>query len=162
MSNLAAMLRLPANLKSTQWQILAGPILILLILSMMVLPLPAFILDLLFTFNIALSIMVLLVAMFTQRTLEFAAFPTILLFTTLLRLALNVASTRIILMEGHTGAAAAGKVVEAFGHFLVGGNFAIDIVVVRHSRDHQLYGYHQRCRAYRRSGCALCSRWYAG
>ena len=115
MSNLAAMLRLPANLKSTQWQILAGPILILL----MVLPLPAFILDLLFTFNIALSIMVLLVAMFTQRTLEFAAFPTILLFTTLLRLALNVASTRIILMEGHTGAAAAGKVVEAFGHFLV-------------------------------------------
>lgn len=87
----------------------AGPILILLILSMMVLPLPAFILDLLFTFNIALSIMVLLVAMFTQRTLEFAAFPTILLFTTLLRLALNVASTRIILMEGHTGAAAAGR-----------------------------------------------------
>ncbi|HBD0194221.1 TPA: flagellar biosynthesis protein FlhA [Escherichia coli] len=129
MSNLVAMLRLPANLKSTQWQILAGPILILLILSMMVLPLPAFILDLLFTFNIALSIMVLLVAMFTQRTLEFAAFPTILLFTTLLRLALNVASTRIILMEGHTGAAAAGKVVEAFGHFLVGGNFAIGIVV---------------------------------
>ncbi|XNM62286.1 FHIPEP family type III secretion protein [Escherichia coli] len=95
----------------------------------MVLPLPAFILDLLFTFNIALSIMVLLVAMFTQRTLEFAVFPTILLFTTLLRLALNVASTRIILMEGHTGAAAAGKVVEVFGHFLVGGNFAIGIVV---------------------------------
>jgi hypothetical protein len=107
MANLVAMLRLPGNLKSTQWQILAGPILILLILSMMVLPLPAFILDLLFTFNIALSIMVLLVAMFTQRTLEFAAFPTILLFTTLLRLALNVASTRIILMEGHTGSAAA-------------------------------------------------------
>ncbi|EDY0806814.1 flagellar biosynthesis protein FlhA, partial [Salmonella enterica subsp. arizonae serovar 62:z4,z23:-] len=102
MDNLVAMLRLPGNLKSTHWQILAGPILILLILSMMVLPLPAFILDLLFTFNIALSIMVLLVAMFTQRTLDFAAFPTILLFTTLLRLALNVASTRIILMEGHT------------------------------------------------------------
>jgi len=94
-----------------------------------VLPLPPFILDLLFTFNIALSIMVLLVAMFTQRTLDFAAFPTILLFSTLLRLALNVASTRIILMEGHTGAAAAGQVVEAFGHFLVGGNFAIGIVV---------------------------------
>ncbi|SUX73195.1 flagellar biosynthesis protein FlhA [Citrobacter freundii] len=81
MANLVAMLRLPSNLKSTQLQILAGPILILLILSMMVLPLPAFVLDLLFTFNIALSIMVLLVAMFTQRTLEFAAFPTILLFT---------------------------------------------------------------------------------
>ena len=129
MANLVAMLRLPSNLKSTQWQILAGPVLIMLILSMMVLPLPAFILDLLFTFNIALSIMVLLVAMFTQRTLEFAAFPTILLFTTLLRLALNIASTRIILMEGHTGGAAAGKVVEAFGHFLVGGNFAVGIVV---------------------------------
>ncbi|KFD21273.1 FlhA family flagellar biosynthesis protein [Yokenella regensburgei ATCC 49455] len=129
MANLVAMLRLPPNMKSTQWQVLAGPVLILLILSMMVLPLPAFVLDLLFTFNIALSIMVLLVAMFTQRTLEFAAFPTILLFTTLLRLSLNVASTRIILMDGHTGAAAAGRVVEAFGHFLVGGNFAIGIVV---------------------------------
>ena len=129
MANLLATLRLPASMKSGQWQILAGPILILMILSMMVLPLPAFILDLLFTFNIALSIMVLLVAMFTQKTLEFAAFPTILLFTTLLRLALNVASTRIILMDGHTGGAAAGKVVEAFGHFLVGGNFAIGIVV---------------------------------
>ncbi|WLS77259.1 flagellar biosynthesis protein FlhA [Erwinia pyri] len=128
MANLAALLRLP-NIKDTQWQVMAGPVLILMILSMMVLPLPPFILDLLFTFNIALSIMVLLVAMFTQKTLEFAAFPTILLFSTLLRLALNVASTRIILMEGHTGASAAGQVVEAFGHFLVGGNFAIGIVV---------------------------------
>ncbi|WP_034947315.1 flagellar biosynthesis protein FlhA [Erwinia oleae] len=128
MANLTALLRLP-NMKDTQWQVMAGPVLILMILSMMVLPLPPFILDLLFTFNIALSIMVLLVAMFTQRTLEFAAFPTILLFSTLLRLALNVASTRIILMEGHTGGAAAGRVVEAFGHFLVGGNFAIGIVV---------------------------------
>lgn len=129
MANLAALLRLPGNMKDTQWKVLAGPLLILLILSMMVLPLPPFILDLLFTFNIALSIMVLLVAMFTQRTLDFAAFPTILLFSTLLRLALNVASTRVILLEGHTGAAAAGQVVEAFGHFLVGGNFAIGIVV---------------------------------
>ncbi|WP_035343006.1 MULTISPECIES: flagellar biosynthesis protein FlhA [Dickeya] len=129
MANLASLLRLPGNMKGSQWQALAGPVLILLILSMMVLPLPPFILDLLFTFNIALSIMVLLVAMFTQRTLDFAAFPTILLFSTLLRLSLNVASTRIILMEGHTGAAAAGRVVEAFGHFLVGGNFAIGIVV---------------------------------
>ncbi|KFB61837.1 flagellar biosynthesis protein FlhA, partial [Yersinia pestis subsp. pestis] len=129
MANLAALLRLPGNFKDTQWQILAGPILILMILSMMILPLPPFALDLLFTFNIALSIMVLLVAMFTQRTLDFAAFPTILLFSTLLRLSLNVASTRIILMDGHTGGAAAGRVVEAFGHFLVGGNFAIGIVV---------------------------------
>ncbi len=103
MANLAAKLRLPGNFKDMQWQVLAGPVLIIMILSMMVLPLPPFILDLLFTFNIALSIMVLLVAMFTQRTLEFAAFPTILLFSTLLRLALNVASTRIILLDGHTG-----------------------------------------------------------
>lgn len=129
MANLVALLKLPKNLQGTQWQILAGPVLILLILSMMVLPLPAFILDLLFTFNIALSIMVLLVAMFTKHTLEFAAFPTILLFATLLRLSLNIASTRIILLDGHTGPDAAGKVVEAFGHFLVGGNFAIGIVI---------------------------------
>lgn len=128
MANLTTKLRLP-NLKETQWQILAGPILIMMILSMMVLPLPAFVLDLLFTFNIVLSLMVLMVAMFTQNTLEFSAFPTVLLFSTLLRLALNIASTRIILMNGHTGASAAGRVVEAFGHFLVGGNFAIGIVV---------------------------------
>ncbi|EOV4911434.1 flagellar biosynthesis protein FlhA, partial [Edwardsiella ictaluri] len=129
MANLAALLRLPGNMKDSQWQVLAGPILILMILSMMVLPLPPFVLDLLFTFNIALSIMVLLVAMFTQKTLEFAAFPTILLFSTLLRLSLNVSSTRVILMNGYTGGAAAGQVIEAFGHFLVGGNFAIGIVV---------------------------------
>lgn len=128
MANLASKLRLP-DLKETQWQILAGPVLIMLILAMMVLPLPAFMLDMLFTFNIVLSLMILLVAMFTKNTLEFAAFPTILLFSTLLRLALNVASTRIILMEGHNGSNAAGRVVEAFGHFLVGGNFAIGIVV---------------------------------
>lgn len=129
MANLAALLRLPGNMKDSQWQVLAGPILNLLILSMMVLPLPPFVLDLLFTFNIALSIMVLLVAMFTQKTLEFAAFPTILLFSTLLRLSLNVASTRVILMNGYTGGASAGQVIEAFGHFLVGRNFAIGIVV---------------------------------
>lgn len=119
MANLATRLRLP-KMKDTQWQVLAGPVLIMTILSMMILPLPAFVLDLLFTFNIVLSIMILLVAMFTQKTLEFSAFPTVLLFSTLLRLALNVASTRVILMDGHTGTAAAGHVVEAFGNFLVG------------------------------------------
>ncbi|UXK14211.1 flagellar biosynthesis protein FlhA [Erwinia pyrifoliae] len=128
MANLAARLRLP-KMKDTQWQVLAGPVLIMTILAMMILPLPAFVLDLLFTFNIVLSIMILLVAMFTQKTLEFSAFPTVLLFSTLLRLALNVASTRVILMDGHTGTAAAGHVVEAFGNFLVGGNFAIGIIV---------------------------------
>lgn len=108
---------------------LAGPVLIILILSMMVLPLPPFLLDLLFTFNIALSIMVLLVSMYTMKALDFAAFPAVLLFTTLLRLSLNVASTRVVLMEGHTGPDAAGKVIEAFGHFLVGGNFAVGVMV---------------------------------
>ncbi|UNH31817.1 flagellar biosynthesis protein FlhA [Moellerella wisconsensis] len=120
---------LPGAISKKRWQILAGPVLILLILSMMILPLPPILLDFFFTFNIALSIMVLLVAMFTKSTLEFAAFPTILLFSTLLRLSLNIASTRIILMDGHTGGGAAGKVVEAFASFLVGGNFAIGIIV---------------------------------
>lgn len=116
-------------LKTGHYQILAGPLLILLILSMMVLPLPAFVLDLFFTFNIALSIIILIVALFTKRVLDFAAFPTVLLFATLLRLSLNVASTRVVLLKGHSGSAAAGRVIEAFGHFLVGGNFAIGIVV---------------------------------
>lgn len=106
-----------------------APLLIILILSMMVLPLPTFVLDVFFTFNIAISIMVLLVAMYTMKPLDFSIFPTVLLITTLLRLSLNVASTRIVLLQGHTGPDAAGKVIEAFGHFLVGGNYAVGIVV---------------------------------
>ena len=108
---------------------LAAPLLIIMILSMMVLPLPPFLLDLFFTFNIALSIMVLLVAMYTMKALDFSVFPTVLLVTTLLRLSLNVASTRVVLLQGHTGPDAAGKVIEAFGHFLVGGNYAVGLVV---------------------------------
>ncbi|MFT4172921.1 MAG: flagellar biosynthesis protein FlhA [Rhodocyclaceae bacterium] len=108
---------------------LAAPILVLLVLSMMVLPLPAFLLDVFFTFNIAMSMIVLLVAMYTRKPLEFSVFPTVLLVTTLLRLSLNVASTRAVLLHGHTGPDAAGKVIEAFGHFLVGGNTAVGIVV---------------------------------
>lgn len=108
---------------------LAGPVLIIMILSMMVLPLPPFVLDVLFTFNIALAIIVLLVSLYSREALEFAAFPTILLITTLLRLSLNVASTRVVLMHGHDGPDAAGKVIEAFGHFLVGGNYAVGLVV---------------------------------
>ena len=108
---------------------LAAPLLIILILSMMVLPLPAFLLDLFFTFNIATSVMVMLVAMYNKRPLDFSVFPTVLLVTTLLRLSLNVASTRIVLLDGHTGPDAAGKVIEAFGHFLVGGNTAVGLVV---------------------------------
>ena len=106
-----------------------APLLIVLILSMMVLPLPTFALDVFLTFNIAISIMVLLVAMYTMKPLDFAIFPTVLLVTTLLRLSLNVASTRVVLLHGHTGPDAAGKVIEAFGHFLVGGNYAVGIVV---------------------------------
>jgi flagellar biosynthesis protein FlhA len=108
---------------------LLAPLLIILILSMMVLPLPPFLLDVFFTFNIAISVMVLLVAMYTTKALDFSIFPSVLLITTLLRLSLNVASTRVVLLEGHTGPAAAGKVIEAFGHFLVGGNYAVGIIV---------------------------------
>ena len=108
---------------------LAGPFLIIMILSMMILPLPPILLDLLFTFNIALAMIVLLVSLYTTKPLEFAVFPTVLLVTTLLRLSLNVASARIVLLEGHTGADAAGKVIEAFGHFLVGGNYTVGITV---------------------------------
>ena len=108
---------------------LAGPVLIVMLLAMMVLPLPPFMLDMFFTFNIAFSIMVLLVGISTVKPLDFAVFPTVLLVTTLLRLSLNIASTRVVLLEGHTGPAAAGTVIESFGHFLVGDNYAVGLVV---------------------------------
>ena len=108
---------------------MAVPVLIILILTMMIRPVPPFLLDLLFTFNIALSIIVLLASLYTMKPLDFAAFPTVLLLTTLLRLSLNVASTRVVLLRGHTGPEAAGKVIEAFGQFLVGGNYAVGMVV---------------------------------
>ena len=107
----------------------AVPMLIIMILTMMILPVPPFLLDLLFTFNIALAIIVLLVSLYTLKPLDFAVFPTVLLLTTLLRLSLNVASTRVVLLHGHTGPDAAGKVIEAFGQFLVGGNYAVGLVV---------------------------------
>ena len=107
----------------------ALPLLIIMILGMMVLPLPTILLDLLFTFNIALAMIVIMVSIYTLKPLDFAAFPTVLLLTTLLRLSLNVASARIVLLQGHTGPDAAGKVIEAFGHFLVGGNYAVGIIV---------------------------------
>ncbi|AMR80501.1 flagellar biosynthesis protein FlhA [Cupriavidus nantongensis] len=129
MNALSNLFNLPGLRSAGQLKAMTGPLLIIMILGMMILPLPPFVLDLLFTFNIALAIMVLLVSMYTQKPLDFAAFPAVLLFTTLLRLSLNVASTRVVLLEGHTGPDAAGKVVEAFGHFLVGGNFAVGIVV---------------------------------
>lgn len=113
----------------SKMRLLAAPVFIFIVLSMMVLPLPPFALDLFFTFNIAMSVVVLLVAMYTVRPLDFSVFPTVLLVTTLLRLALNVASTRVVLLHGHTGPDAAGRVIESFGQFLVGGNMAIGIVV---------------------------------
>ena len=118
-----------AGLAGDKVKTLGAPIFIILILVMMILPVPPFALDLFFTFNIAISLMVLVAALYTTRPLDFAAFPTILLVTTLLRLSLNVASTRVVLMHGHEGPDAAGKVIEAFGHFLVGGNLAVGIVV---------------------------------
>ncbi len=108
---------------------LGVPLLVMVVLAMMVLPLPAFLLDVFFTFNISLSIMILLAVIYVRRALEFATFPTVLLGATLLRLGLNVASTRIVLINGHTGSHAAGHVIAAFGEFVVGGNYAVGMVV---------------------------------
>ena len=107
----------------------AAPLLVVAILAMMVLPMPTWLLDTFFTINIAVALMVMMVAAYMIRPLDFAAFPTVLLLTTLMRLSLNVASTRVVLMEGHTGPGAAGAVIEAFGHFLIGGNFAVGFIV---------------------------------
>ena len=122
-------LNLPSWMNKLSSRNVAPPLIIVLLLSMMILPLPAFILDVLFSFNIALSIMVLLIGLQTKKALDFIAFPTVLLMTTMLRLSLNVASTRVVLAEGHSGPDAAGKVIEAFGHFLIGGNYTVGIVV---------------------------------
>lgn len=108
---------------------LGTPLLVLASLGMVVLPMPTFLLDILFTFNIALALVVLLVSVYTKRPLDFAAFPTILLVATLLRLALNVASTRVVLLEGHNGPGAAGHVIEAFGNVVIGGNYAVGLIV---------------------------------
>ncbi|MBP0947373.1 flagellar biosynthesis protein FlhA [Pseudomonas alliivorans] len=108
---------------------LGVPLLLLIMLAMMMLPIPPFLLDVLFTFNIALSIVVLLVCVYALRPLDFSVFPTILLVATLLRLALNVASTRVVMLHGQDGHAAAGKVIQAFGEVVIGGNYVVGIVV---------------------------------
>ena len=108
---------------------LAAPLLVVAILALMVLPIPAWLLDTFFTLNIAVALMVMMVSAYMLRPLDFAAFPSVLLLTTLMRLSLNVASTRVVLLEGHTGPGAAGAVIEAFGHFLIGGNFAVGLIV---------------------------------
>lgn len=108
---------------------LGVPLLLITMLAMVIVPLPPFALDVLFTFNIALAVAILLTAVYVGRPLEFGAFPTILLIVTLLRLALNIASTRVVLLDGHTGTSAAGKVIEAFGEFVIGGNYAVGLVI---------------------------------
>ena len=108
---------------------LGAPILMLLMLAMIVVPMAPLMLDVMFTFNIALALVVLLVTIYTRRPLDFALFPTVLLITTLLRLALNIASTRVVLLDGHTGTDAAGQVIKAFGEFVIGGSYAVGIVV---------------------------------
>jgi len=108
---------------------LGTPVLLLTLLAMMILPMPTFLLDILFTFNISLALVVVLATVYANRPLDFAVFPTILLVTTLLRLALNVASTRVVLINGHTGAGAAGDVIESFGSVVIGGNYAVGLVV---------------------------------
>lgn len=117
------------NVRSLTDGNLGVPLVLLIILAMVILPMPAFLLDVFFTFNIALSIVVLLVGVYAMRPLDFASFPTILLLSTLMRLALNVASTRVVLLYGHEGGDAAGKVIEAFGSVVIGGNYVVGIIV---------------------------------
>src|SRR3569833_2252646 len=117
------------GLKSLSRAGIGAPLLLVMMLAMMVLPLPPFLLDIFFTFNISLSLVVLLSGVYSKKPLDFSSFPTILLVATLLRLALNVASTRVVLLDGHTGTHAAGQVIQAFGEFVVGGNYAVGMVV---------------------------------
>lgn len=116
------------------WRVLtqsytAIPMLLLAILAMMILPLPGWLLDVLFTFNIVLAVLVLLVSVSARRPLDFSVFPTVLLVATLMRLSLNVASTRVVLLHGHEGHEAAGKVIQAFGEVVIGGNYVVGLVV---------------------------------
>ncbi|MHB9136209.1 MAG: flagellar biosynthesis protein FlhA [Acidithiobacillus ferrooxidans] len=116
-------------LQRANWHTLAAPILVIMVLAMLIIPLPTFLLDIFFTFNITLGLIILLVSLYMVRPLEFAAFPTALLLTTLLRLSLNVAAARIILLHGQNGPGAAGQVIESFGEFVVGGDYAVGIIV---------------------------------
>ena len=114
----------------------ALPVGILTLMAMLVLPIPTVLLDAFFTTNILLSLLILLIALNTKRPLDFTAFPTLLLFATVLRLGLNVASTRVVLAEGYQGTAAAGKVIQSFGEFVIGGNYAVGMQIPQnHSRN---------------------------
>ena len=117
------------NLTKFDYTGLGIPVLVLLIMAMLVLPLPPLLLDFLFTFNIVISLVIIMIAISTRKPLEFSSFPTILVFATMLRLALNVASTRVILVDGHTGHESAGKVVAAFGEFVIAGNYVVGFII---------------------------------
>ena len=117
------------NLSKFNFADLSIPALVLLIVAMLVIPLHPVMLDILFTFNIAASLLIIMIAINTRKPLEFSSFPTVLLFATMLRLALNVASTRVILVSGHEGHDAAGKVVAAFGEFVIGGNYVVGFII---------------------------------
>ena len=117
------------NLSKFDLSGLSIPVVVLVIMAMLVLPLPPVLLDFLFTFNILVSLVVIMIAIGTRKPLEFSSFPTVLLFATMLRLALNVASTRVVLVSGHEGSHAAGKVVEAFGEFVIAGNYVVGFII---------------------------------
>ena len=108
---------------------LVTPLLVLLVLTLLVLPIPPLMLDIFFTFNIILALLIIMVAILTARPMDFSSFPIIILFATVMRLGLNVASTRVVLLEGHEGGDAAGKVIEAFGQFVISGNYAVGLIV---------------------------------
>src|SRR6056297_2728843 len=128
MNNLS-LSRLGDSLRQYRGQGLGPPIMIVMLLAMVIVPLPPLGLDALFTFNITLSLIILMVVLYVGKPLDFAIFPTVILIATLLRLALNVASTRVVLLNGHEGPGAAGNVIEAFGNFVIGGNYAVGLVV---------------------------------
>jgi len=127
--NLTALSTIRQDLSRIKLANLSIPALVLLIMAMLVIPLPTFLLDVLFTFNIAASVLIIMIAIGTRKPLEFSSFPSVLLLATMLRLALNVASTRVILVHGHEGTDSAGQVIEAFGEFVIGGNYIVGFII---------------------------------
>ena len=117
------------SIPQVNWKPLGIPALVLMIIAMLILPLPTFLLDILFTLNIMIGLIVIMIAIHTERPLDFSSFPAVLLFATMLRLSLNVASTRIVLVNGHEGTDAAGKVIEAFGKFVISGNYLVGFII---------------------------------
>ncbi|CAI8378752.1 MAG: Flagellar biosynthesis protein FlhA [Gammaproteobacteria bacterium] len=117
------------SIPQVNWKSLGIPALVLLIIAMLILPLPTFLLDILFTLNIMIGLIVIMIAIHTEKPLDFSSFPAVLLFATMLRLSLNVASTRIVLVNGHEGTDAAGKVIEAFGKFVISGNYLVGFII---------------------------------